>query len=77
MLSFILRIVGDFEREHGIHPNLLYLNHFHAAHLTTAFDQNYSLSKILELLDMELIIESDISHPRVAWTQIAKRASAF
>jgi hypothetical protein len=77
MLSFILHLVHDFELEHGVHPNLLYLNHFHAAHLKNAFDDNYSISTILELLDMELIVESDITHPHVAWTQVAQRASAF
>lgn len=77
MLSFILRLVREFELEHGIHPNLLYLNRFHLAHLKSAFDRNYSLMKILELLEMELIIENDLSHPHVAWTQVAQRASTF
>jgi hypothetical protein len=77
MLSFINRLVRDFELEHGIHPNLLYLNRFHAEHLKTAFDADYSLSQILDVLGMELIIENDISHPHVAWTQVARRAAAF
>ena len=77
MLSFILRLISEFEHQHGIHPNLLYLNRFHAEHLKTAFDANYSMSQILELLEMELVIENDISHPHVAWTDVAQRASAL
>jgi hypothetical protein len=74
MLSFINRLVRDFELEHGIHPNLLYLNRFHAEHLKTSFDADYSMSQILDVLSMELIIEDDITQPHVAWTQIARRA---
>lgn len=77
MLSFINRLVRDFERDHGVHPNLLYLNRFHAEHLKSAFDADYSMQQILDVLDMELIIENDILHPHVAWTNTALRASAF
>jgi hypothetical protein len=77
MLSFINRLVRDFELEHGIHPNLLYLNRFHFEHLKMSFDAEYSMSQILDVLGMELIIEDDITQPHVAWTQTARRASAF
>lgn len=77
MLSFIHRLVRDFELEHGVHPNLLYLNRFHAEHLKTAFDTDYTMSQILEVLGMELIIENDITQPHVAWTQTATRVSTF
>ena len=77
MLSFINRLVRDFELEHGIHPNLLYLNRFHAEHLKTSFNSEYSMSQILGILGMELIIENDITQPHVAWTQAARRATAF
>ena len=76
MLSFINRLVRDFELEHGIHPNLLYLNRFHAEHLKSAFDADYSMAQILDVLGMELVIENDITQPRVAWTLMAQRASA-
>ena len=76
MLSFILRLTHDFEQEHGIYPNLLYMNRFHAEHLKAAFDQNYTIAQILELLDMELIIQNDITHPHVVWSQIARKACA-
>ena len=77
MLSFINRLVREFEREHGIKPNLLYLNRFHIEHLKAAFDENYSMNQIMEMLEMELIIENDISHPHVAWTQLALKKATF
>lgn len=77
MLSFINRLIRDFEHEHGIHPNLLYLNRFHVEHLKTAFDTDYSMSQILNTLRMELIIDNDCTQPHVAWTQMAQRSATF
>ena len=73
MLGYIYRLVSDFEHEHGIHPNLLYLNQFHSEHLKTAFAEDFSLPRIMQLLDMELVIENDIMHTHVAWTHSAQR----
>ena len=77
MLGFIYSLVREFEVEHGIRPNLLYLNRFHAEHLKAAFDQDYSLPQIMSVLEMELMIENDMMHPHVAWTQVAGKATSF
>jgi hypothetical protein len=77
MLGFIYRLTRQFELEHGIRPNLLYLNHFHAEHLKSAFDEDYSMAQIRDVLGMEVIIENDIVHPRMAWAQAAEKAVAF
>jgi hypothetical protein len=74
MLSYIYRLIRDFEQEHGIHPNLLYLNQFHASHLKQGLDERFSFQAICDLLRLELIIDQDIMHPHVAWTQSAQRA---
>lgn len=73
MLSFIYRLVTEFEKEHGIHPNLLYLNDKHADHLQQSFSSEFKLHSIMKFLDMELIIDKSIVHPHVAWTQTAQR----
>lgn len=75
MLNFIYRLVREFEREHGIQPNLLYLNRFHAEHLKLAFDESLTMPQIRKILGMEMVVENDIMHPRVAWTQVAHRAA--
>ena len=72
MLSHIYRLIKNFELEHGIHPNLLHLNRIHIEYLKAAFDAGYSLERIMNVLDMELIIEEDIMHPHVAWTTVAQ-----
>ena len=76
MLSFIVRLVRDFELEHGFQPNLLYLNRLHFGHLNSAFDASYSMTQILDCLGMKIIIENDITHPRVAWRQLEKKVAA-
>ena len=76
MLGFIYRIIRDFELEHGIHPNLLYLNRFHSEHLKAAFDDGYSICQIMNTLQMELIIDQNAMHPHVAWTDAAQRLKA-
>ncbi len=70
MLSFIYRLGRDFEKEHGIYPNLLYLNPVHMHFLREQMSTK-QLDKIVELLGMEIIITQEATHPHVAWTQLA------
>ncbi len=76
MLDYIYRLVRGFEQEHGVHPNLLYLNRVHSEHLLSAFDESYSHGQIMNLLQMEMIIDSGIIHPQVAWTQSGHRKAS-
>ena len=76
MLGHIYRLVRGFEQEHGVHPNLLYLNPVHSEHLKAAFDARYSLGQIMEMLHMEMIIDPNIIHPHVAWTRTAQRMAS-
>ena len=73
MLSFIYRLVHDFEQKHGIHPNLLYLNEHHVKHLLDGIAEDFTLQNIIELLQLELIINREVLHPHVVWTQTAQR----
>ena len=76
MLSYIYRLIRNFEQSHSFLPNLLYLNPEHAQHLMDSVAQVYTRQSINDLLGMELIINRDVVHPHVAWTQTARiRAS--
>ena len=77
MLDHIYRIVSSFEKQHGIFPNLLYLNQAHSEQLKSCFSENYTFSNIIDLLDMDVIIETDIVHPHVAWAHSFNRAASF
>lgn len=70
MLGFIYRLVFDYDQEHGMRPNLLYLNHEHAKRLTDDFDHQYDLHTIMGILNMEIIIEKEIIHPHVGWMRM-------
>jgi len=77
MLDHIYRIVNSFEKEHGIFPNLLYLNQVHSEQLKSCFSENYTFSTIIDLLNMEVIIEAEIAHPHVAWAHTVNRVASF
>lgn len=73
MISFILRLIDEFKQEHGYQPNLLYLNEFHLTHLKSGFAEDFTLQVICEVFQMELIVNREVIHPHVAWTQTADR----
>ena len=78
MLSYLFRLIDQFQRQHGVEPNLLYVNELHMAELkkAVAYGQNtqsISEQSISEFLKMEFIISREITHPHVAWTQAGQR----
>lgn len=76
MLGFIVQLISSFEKEHGFRPNLLYINQPHSQHLKECFDETFSFRQISELLQMEILVEPEAIHPRVAWTQVANRIAS-
>lgn len=74
MLSFIYRLISNFEKEHGFTPNLLYLNQFHLEMLRTQLERKVDGAELAQLLDMEIIISQDSVHPHVEWhTSVGNR----
>lgn len=73
MISYIVRLIDEFKREHGCQPNLLYLNEFHLSHLKTQFAEDLTLPLLCELFQLELIVDREVIHPHVAWTHTADR----
>ncbi len=76
MLAYIYRIIRDFEQQHGMHPNLLYLNSFHNEHLQAAFAENFTTQNIREVLKLDMVIDQGVMHPHVAWAQSAQKKIA-
>ncbi|MBI1424201.1 MAG: hypothetical protein GC149_12085 [Gammaproteobacteria bacterium] len=73
MISYIVRMIDEFKREHGYPPNLLYLNEFHLNHLKSALSDELSLPQMCELFQLELIVDREVMHPHVAWTHSADK----
>ena len=76
MLSHIVRLTTEFEREHGLRPNLLYLNPEHLQRLQADFDPRFDLQVTMGMLRMEVLVDAGILHPHVAWTQPAAQRRA-
>ena len=73
MLSYIYRLMCEFEQQHGMAPNLLYLNPVHLQHLKEGLAEGISLQSIYDLLKMELVVNYDTRHPNVIWSHSAAR----
>ena len=73
MLSYLYRLTVRFEKTHRVRPNLLYLHPDHLDQLRHSFDQPDNLGKILDLLQMELIVDREVIHPRVGWIPMVER----
>ena len=72
MLSYIFRLADQFQHQHGVEPNLLYLNELHMLELKKAFAYKHTIPSITDFLRMDIIISREITHPRVAWMQTAQ-----
>jgi hypothetical protein len=66
MLSFIYRLIKTFQREHGLHPNLVYLNRQHYQKLLKSLPTMKTHEEISRFLMMEIVISPEIAHPHVA-----------
>ncbi len=70
MLSFIYQLATRFEHAHHVRPNLLYLNPDHLLQLRESFADPDDLGRILGILHMELIIDTEVVHPHVGWMPV-------
>jgi hypothetical protein len=66
MLSFIYRLMREFERQYGEKPNTLYLNRFHFEHLRTACADPDDIAAMTQLLGMMIMITEDAVNPHLA-----------
>ncbi len=70
MLSFIYQIARRFERQHGFSPNLIHLNHRQFEHLCAELAEIRGLDNLSQVLGMEIVLESDLTHPSVSWSAV-------
>lgn len=67
MLSFLYRLVEHYHREHGLHPNLLYLNPWHYQKLLECLPEMEGQEEVSRFLMMQIVISPEAVHPYVAW----------
>ncbi len=73
MLSHIIRLTAEFEREHGTKPTLLYLSPDQLRYLQQDFDPRFDLETIMNMLGMVILIDPTVLHPHVALVRPAAR----
>jgi hypothetical protein len=76
MLSFIYRLVKQFESEHGYPPNLLEISPIHFAQLRHSLPMLSQREELRRFLGMRILFSRDAVHPHVAWSAIAEVESA-
>ncbi len=76
MLSFIYRLVRDFEIEQGMKPNVLYLNGIHFQRLRQDFVDPDDIEAIINRLDMEIVIDNSATHPHMSHVGTSQRQAA-
>lgn len=69
MLSFLCRLATEFEREHGYRPNLLYISPHHFQSLRHDLANIQGLGELVRFLGMEIVIESEASHPHLSYSR--------
>lgn len=70
MLSFIYQLAHEYENEHGFRPNVLYMNQAHFGHLQCQLAEIRDLDTMNKLLGMEIVLDSDLTHPHVCWSSV-------
>lgn len=76
MLSFIYRLVREFETEHGYRPNLLQISPLHFTKLCLNLPEFTQREEMTRFLGMRILFTRDAVHPHVAWSPIAEVKSA-
>ena len=76
MLSFIYRLVKQFDASHGYPPNLLEISPEHFSLLKQSLPLLTRRNDMRRFLGMRIIVCRDAIHPRVAWSAIAEVESA-
>jgi len=77
VLSYLYQLIRGFRREHGILPNVLYVNHRHYQQLTLDLPAFPTHAALCGFLALEVHVAQDVAHPHVAWVRSAARASAI
>lgn len=76
MLSYIFRLVEDFEQEHHMRPNVLYLNDEHFNRMRAEFADPNDIEEIVNRLEMEIMLDRAAVHPHVALIASSHRQAA-
>ncbi len=75
MISFLFRLTNSYESEHGFRPNMLYISPSHFDKLRVDLANINGLDNLVQFLGMEIVIDDEIAHPQVAFSDVNWRHS--
>ncbi len=73
MLGLIYELVRGFEREHGMPPNILYLNDEHFQRLRRECGDPDEMVAMLSRLKLDVVLCPEVMHPQVAYRDSLSR----
>ncbi len=75
MLSFLYRLIRNFQREHQFPPNVVYLSSLHYRALRDNLSK-FNHEQIEHFLQVHIVLEPEALHPHVAWQEPARQHRA-
>lgn len=71
MLSHIVTLVDSYERNHGIRPNLVYMNETHYSYLREELPFVRDHNDVVAILGVDIALNDEALHPQAATVRFA------
>ena len=70
MLSHIIRIAEEYRSQHGVNPNLIYLNNIHLNILKLELGNPEDIHLVMHDLGIEVYLDQSKTHPSMGNNQV-------
>jgi hypothetical protein len=71
MLSHIVSLVNEYERHHGVRPNVVFLNETHYGYLREELPGVRDHGEVVSILGIDIALSDDALQPQVATVRFA------
>jgi hypothetical protein len=71
MLSHIVNLVNRYENNHGLKPNVVYMNETHYSYLREELPGVRDHHDVISIIGVDIALSDDVIHPQVATVRFA------
>ncbi len=71
MLSHIMTLVNNYEKHHGMRPNVCYMNETHYGYLREELPGVRDHNAVVSILGVDIALDDETFHPQVATVRFA------
>jgi len=71
MLSLIVSLVNNYEQNHGLRPNLVYMNETHYGYLREELPGARGHDDVVAMIGVDIALTDDAARPHVATVELA------